>query len=138
MVDGLHIRCLWIAYCYKYHKELIKNGHVYISQPPLYLITNKYNKKEFKYCYSDEEKEITVGEFGGYPQVLIQRYKGLGEMNSDQLRETTLDLEKRVLYRVTINEAEKMIEMLNVLMDDDSDLRKEFYINNSELCNIVE
>ena len=62
----------------------------------------------------------------------------VGEMNSDQLRETTLDLEKRVLYRVTINEAEKMIEMLDILMDDDSDLRKEFYINNSELCNIVE
>ena len=59
-------------------------------------------------------------------------------MNSDQLRETTLDLEKRVLYRVTINDAEKMINMLNILMDDDSDLRKEFYINNSELCNIVE
>lgn len=138
MVDGLHIRCLWIAYCYKYHKELIKNGHVYISQPPLYLVTNKYNKKEFKYCYSDEEKELVVSEFGGYSQVLIQRYKGLGEMNSDQLRETTLDLEKRVLYRVTINDAEKMINMLNILMDDDSDLRKEFYINNSELCNIVE
>jgi len=59
-------------------------------------------------------------------------------MNSDQLRETTLDLEKRVLYRVTINDAEKMINMLNILMDDDSDLRKEFYINNSELCNRVE
>lgn len=138
MVDGLHIRCLWIAYCYKYHKELIKNGHVYISQPPLYLVTNKYNKKEFKYCYSDEEKELVVSEFGGYSQVSIQRYKGLGEMNSDQLRETTLDLEKRVLYKVTINDAEKMINMLNILMDDDSDLRKEFYINNSELCNIVE
>lgn len=76
MVDGLHIRCLWIAYCYKYHKELIKNGHVYISQPPLYLITNKYNK-QFKYCYSDEEKELIVSEFGGYSQVSIQRYKGL-------------------------------------------------------------
>ena len=138
MVDGLHIRCLWIAYCYKYHKELIKNGHVYIAQPPLYLVTNKYNKKEFKYCYSDEEKELVVSEFGGYSQVSIQRYKGLGEMNSDQLRETTLDLEKRVLYKVTINDAEKMINMLNILMDDDSDLRKEFYINNSELCNIVE
>lgn len=59
-------------------------------------------------------------------------------MNSDQLRETTLDLEKRVLYRVTVNDAEKMIDMLNILMDDDSDLRKEFYLNNSELCNIVE
>ena len=59
-------------------------------------------------------------------------------MNSDQLRETTLDPEKRLLYRVTIKDADKMMEMLNILMDDDSDLRKEFYLKNSELCNIVE
>lgn len=137
-VDGLHIRCLWIAYCYKYHKKLIENGHVYISVPPLYLITKKNNKKVFKYCYSDDEKEIVVKDFGDYNNVEIQRYKGLGEMNSDQLRETTLDPEKRLLYRVTIKDAEKMMEMLNILMDDDSDLRKEFYLKNSELCNIVE
>lgn len=97
MVDGLHIRCLWIAYCYKYHKQLIENGHVYISVPPLYLIEKKQSNKVFKYAYSDEEKEQIVLEYGGYQNVSIQRYKGL---NHFELAHTCLTSYQKVCYRI--------------------------------------
>lgn len=77
MVDGLHIRCLWIALCYRYFRKLIENNHLYVSQPPLYKISKKLNLKQFKYAYSDEEKDKIVIEFGGIDKVNIQRYKGL-------------------------------------------------------------
>lgn len=111
---------------------------MYIAQPPLYRVENKSNKKEFKYCYDDCERDSIANEFGGIDNVIIQPYKGLGQMSPQQLRETTLDPNTRVLYRVTIEDAEEMEKYLNILMDEDSDLRKEFYIQNSELCNIVE
>lgn len=137
-VDGYHIRSLWIGLIYKYFRPLIENGHMYIAQPPLYKVENKSNKKEYKYCYSDEERDNITEQFGGLENVLIQAYKGLGQMSSTQLRETTLDPKTRTLFQVTLEDAENMEKYLNILMDEDSNLRKEFYIENSELCNIVE
>lgn len=123
-VDGAHIRTLALTFFYNYARELIENGHVYIAQPPLYKIQSG---KEVRYAYSDEEMKKIVEEFQAKNKnYTIQRYKGLGEMNPQQLWETTMNPETRSLIRVTIEDAVKADEIFNILMGDKVEPRKDF------------
>ena len=116
-VDGYHIRTLWMTYIYRYMRPLITNGHLYLAQPPLYKVYKNVKGKEvYKYAYSDEDLEAVKKEIG--KGALIQRYKGLGEMNPDQLWETTLNPETRTLLQVTIEDAAKAEKMVSLLMGD--------------------
>ncbi|MBU5454641.1 DNA gyrase/topoisomerase IV subunit B [Caproiciproducens sp. MSJ-32] len=116
-VDGYHIRTLWMTYIYRYMRSLITNGHLYLAQPPLYKVYKNVKGKEiYKYAYSDDELEAVKKEIG--KGALIQRYKGLGEMNPDQLWETTLNPETRTLLQVTVEDAAKAEKMVSLLMGD--------------------
>ncbi|RKZ21133.1 DNA topoisomerase (ATP-hydrolyzing) subunit B [bacterium] len=126
-VDGSHIRTLLLTFFYRYAKELIERGYVYIAQPPLYGI--KKGKEEY-YAYSDEELEEILKKIGK-DGVQIQRYKGLGEMNPEQLWRTTMDPERRILKRVTIQEAEEAERIFTVLMGEKVEPRKEFIEKNA-------
>lgn len=121
-VDGAHIRTLLLTFFYRYMKPLLEAGYIYIAQPPLFLV--KKGKLE-KYLYSDKELEGTLNEIGR-DGVTIQRYKGLGEMNADQLCDTTMNSETRTLLRVSLEDAIMADDMFNVLMGDKVQPRREF------------
>ncbi len=130
-VDGAHISTLLLTFFYRFMPDLIKNGHVYMAQPPLY----KVEKNKFvKYVYSDEELNETLTEIGRDTNNKIQRYKGLGEMDAEQLWDTTMDPEKRVLLRVTIDEEESSeIDLtFTTLMGDKVEPRREFIETNAK------
>ena len=132
-VDGAHIRTLLLTFFYRYMRDLIDGGHVYIAQPPLYKV-NK-NKKE-AYAYSDEELEAILEEFGGKDNsTSIQRYKGLGEMNAEQLWDTTMDPEKRILLKATVEDAMQADEIFTILMGDKVEPRREFIQQNAKLVS---
>nr|AIF06776.1 DNA gyrase subunit B (gyrB) [uncultured marine group II/III euryarchaeote KM3_195_B08] len=120
-VDGSHIRTLILTLFYRYFKQIIEQGYVYIAQPPLFKIKKG---KTIKYAYSDSEKNNLVAQLG--EPVIIQRYKGLGEMNPTQLWDTTLNPENRTLKKVTIEDAEKANELFSILMGPDVEPRKAF------------
>jgi len=128
-VDGSHIRILLLTFFYRYMRELIEGGHVYIAQPPLYKVSK--NKTE-KYIYSDEALEKYLNEIGR-DGVTIQRYKGLGEMNPEQLWETTMNPENRTLLQVTIENAIDAEEIFTILMGDAVEPRREFIEQNAKL-----
>ena len=129
-VDGAHIRTLLLTFFFRYMRDLIEGGHVYIAQPPLYKI-NK-NKKE-AYVYSDEELELKLEEFGGKDNsTSIQRYKGLGEMNAEQLWDTTMDPENRILYKATVEDAIAADEIFTILMGDKVEPRRDFIMKNAK------
>lgn len=124
--DGAHIRILLLTFFYRYMKELIESGRVYIALPPLYKLTNTKNKKEF-YVWEDYELEELKKTNPNYE---IQRYKGLGEMNADQLWSTTMDPETRQLIKVSIEDAALTERRVSILMGDDSSKRKEWITDN--------
>ena len=128
-VDGSHIRILLLTFFYRYMRELLEAGHVYIAQPPLYKVSK--NKVE-KYIYSDDALEKYLEEIGR-EGIAIQRYKGLGEMNPDQLWETTMDPEKRTLLKVSIDNAIEAEEIFTILMGDAVEPRREFIEQNAKL-----
>lgn len=130
-VDGYHIRTLWMTYIYRYMRPLITNGHLFLAQPPLYKVYKQTKGKEVhKYAYSDEELEKVKKEIG--KGSLIQRYKGLGEMNPDQLWDTTLNPETRTLHKVTIEDAAKAEKMVSLLMGDVVEPRKNYMYKYAE------
>ena len=130
-VDGAHIATLLLTFIYRFMPELIKQGYVYLAQPPLYKLEK--NKKVW-YAYSDEELNQILSEVGRDQNNKIQRYKGLGEMDPEQLWETTMDPERRILLRVTMNEeAESEIDLtFTTLMGDKVEPRREFIEENAK------
>ncbi|HAR40485.1 MAG TPA: DNA topoisomerase (ATP-hydrolyzing) subunit B [Coprothermobacter sp.] len=130
-VDGAHIRTLLLTFFFRMMRPLVEEGHIYIAQPPLYKIERK-KSKEIIYLYSDEDLQAFLREHEG-ENFEIQRYKGLGEMNAEQLWETTLNPETRNLYMVTVEDAEKADELFSVLMGEKVQPRKEFIFANANL-----
>ena len=130
-VDGAHIATLMLTFFFRKMKELIENGHIYIATPPLYLV-KKGNKE--RYCWTDAERDEISAEFG--KGVHIQRYKGLGEMNAQQLWETTMNPETRILRQVTIENAAEADHIFSMLMGDDVAPRREFIEANARYANI--
>jgi len=121
-VDGAHIRTLLLTLFFRYFKDIIEAGYLYIAQPPLYKI---WRGKKIFYAFSDEERDTYITEFGDHKPSL-QRYKGLGEMNPDQLWETTMDPERRTMLRVTIDDAERADHIFQTLMGSEVAPRKKF------------
>ncbi len=130
-VDGAHIRTLLLTFLYRFMPELIRQGYVYLAKPPLYKVEK--NKKEW-YAYSDDELNDILDSIGRDSGNKIQRYKGLGEMDPDQLWDTTMDPDRRILMRVSMNDAEKVVldETFNILMGDNVEPRKEFIEKNAK------
>lgn len=129
-VDGAHIRTLLLTFFYRYMRELVEGGHIYIAQPPLYKISK--GKKE-SYAYTDNELDVALEELGGKDSTVnIQRYKGLGEMNASQLWETTMDPEKRILLRASVEDAMAADEIFTILMGDKVEPRREFIQKNAK------
>ena len=125
-VDGAHIRTLLLTFFYRYMRPVIEKGYVYIAQPPLYKIQQG---KRIEYAYSDEELNLKLSEIGGRPQ--IQRYKGLGEMNAEQLWETTMDPDKRTLLQVSLTDVEKADAVFTMLMGEEVEPRRKFIEENA-------
>ena len=131
-VDGSHIATLLITFFYRHLPQIIQNGYLYIALPPLYKIQLG---KEIKYAYNDEEKDKIVSEING-SKFTVSRYKGLGEMNSDQLRETTMDPETRTLKQVTIENAEETDNVFTTLMGEDVPARKKFIQTYAQFASL--
>jgi DNA gyrase subunit B len=134
-VDGSHIATLILTFIYRYMKELVEQGYVYIAQPPLYLVKKG---KEQAYAYNEEQRKVLVDKFGaGNPDsVHIQRYKGLGEMNSEQLWETTMNPSTRTLKQVTIESAAEADRVFSMLMGDEVAPRREFIETHAKYARI--
>ncbi len=134
-VDGSHITTLMMTFFYRFMEELIKNGHLYVATPPLYLI--KRGKTE-RYCWTEEERKVIVEELGKGKEgnVHIQRYKGLGEMNAEQLWETTMNPEKRTLRMVTIESGAEADRVFSMLMGDDVPPRRDFIEKHAKYARI--
>ncbi|MBQ7203438.1 MAG: DNA topoisomerase (ATP-hydrolyzing) subunit B [Eubacterium sp.] len=126
-VDGAHIRTLLLTFFFRYMPQIIEDGYVYLAQPPLFKISKG---KKSSYAFSDEERDELVAEFEGNCD--IQRYKGLGEMDPEQLWETTMDPEYRTMLRVTIDDAQRASENFSILMGDNVEPRREFIEKNAK------
>ena len=129
-VDGSHIATLILTFFFRYMKELVENGYLYIASPPLYLVKKG---KEQHYCWSDADRDLHLEKMGGGT---IQRYKGLGEMNAEQLWDTTMNPEARTLRQVTIDSAAEADRVFSMLMGDEVPPRREFIENNAKYANV--
>ena len=127
-VDGSHIRTLMLTFFFRFMRPLLEEGHVYIAQPPLYRITK--GKNDHFYAYSDEERDKIMADLGGNYE--IQRYKGLGEMDPQQLWETTMDPATRIMLRVEMEDAAAADEVFTILMGDKVEPRREFIEKNAK------
>ena len=126
-VDGAHIRILMLTFFFRYMRGLIYDGDVYIGLPPLYKV---YKKDVIEYAYDDNELQKAIDKVGrGYQ---LQRYKGLGEMNPEQLWDTTMDPKKRMLMQVTIEDAAEAEKLITTLMGDDIDSRKAYISEHAD------
>ena len=134
-VDGSHISTLILTFFFRYMKDLIENGYIYIATPPLYLVKKG---KDQRYCWNDEERDKHIADMGKGKDssVGIQRYKGLGEMNASQLWDTTMHPENRTLRQVTIDSAAEADHVFSMLMGDDVPPRREFIERNAKYANI--
>ncbi|MBO7249568.1 MAG: DNA topoisomerase (ATP-hydrolyzing) subunit B [Bacteroidales bacterium] len=134
-VDGSHITTLILTFFFRYMQELIQKGYIYIATPPLYRV--KRGKDEI-YCWTEEERKAAIAELGkgNEKSVNVQRYKGLGEMNADQLKDTTMDPDRRLLRQVTIENAAEADRVFSMLMGDDVPPRREFIEANAKYANI--
>jgi DNA gyrase subunit B len=127
-VDGAHIRTLILTLLFRYLPELVKQGYVYIAQPPLYRAKKGQDER---YAYDDKEKDRILKELGGSHGVYLQRYKGLGEMNPEQLWMTTMDPERRTIRKVTLEDAVEADHIFTILMGDAVEPRKNFIVENA-------
>ncbi|MFO7608144.1 MAG: toprim domain-containing protein, partial [Candidatus Krumholzibacteriia bacterium] len=132
-VDGSHIRTLILTLFFRHFREIIEGGHMFIAEPPLYRV--KKGKIEV-YAYSDAQKDKLVNEMGGQKGVYVQRYKGLGEMNPEQLWETTMNPDTRTMTRVTVEDAAEADHIFTILMGDDVEPRRRFIEENAALVNV--
>ncbi len=130
-VDGSHIQILLLTFFYRHMKELIEQGHIFLAMPPLYKV---HDGKRQKYAYSDAERDAIIAEFGGSNRIKADRYKGLGEMNADQLFETTMDPRTRTLKLVTIEDAITCDQIFSVCMGDKVEPRREFIEKNARFA----
>ena len=130
-VDGSHIRTLLLTFFFRFMKELVIQGHVYIAQPPLFKV---FRGKQVRYAFSDEERDEYIKELAGEnnQKVEVQRYKGLGEMDPEQLWETTMDPERRTMIKITLEDAQKADEIFTILMGDKVAPRKDFIEKNAK------
>ena len=130
--DGAHIRAILLTFFFRYMRPLINNGNIYIGLPPLYKVSTK---SEDHYCYSDEELADITAKLGN-KSYSLQRYKGLGEMNPEQLWETTMDPAKRSLIRVTVDDAVKADQIITTWMGDDAKSRKDYITTNANFNKV--
>ena len=132
-VDGAHIRTLLLTFFFRFMRPLISNGNVYIAQPPLFRVSRG---KKLYYAFSDEERDKYIAELadedGNSSKVEVQRYKGLGEMDPEQLWETTMDPERRTIIKVEMEDAMRADEVFTILMGDKVEPRREFIEKNAK------
>ncbi|MEN9327360.1 MAG: gyrase subunit gyrase subunit protein [Candidatus Parcubacteria bacterium] len=131
-VDGSHIKCLYLTFLYRHMPEIIKRGYVYIAMPPLFKITHG---KKVKYAFTDAERDAYVKTLEGAKH-MIQRYKGLGEMNADELQDTTMNAQSRLLKQITVEDADEADQIFNMLMGEEVPPRKKFIVTHARLANL--
>jgi DNA gyrase subunit B len=134
-IDGSHITTLILTFFFRHMKELVEKGHIYIASPPLYQVKKG---KESRYCWNETDRDIAIKEIGGEKEgsVNVQRYKGLGEMNAEQLWETTLDPTRRTLRQVNIDNAGEADRIFSMLMGDEVPPRRDFIEKNAKYAKI--